>query len=334
MFFRKKKSRARNIVGDWRTTIRQNIRTGGTSSAKRRLFYGWAKTLTVCTITVGAFALFAIVWAKMTSDASEDGFAPLKIEMRTDGVLDEKWFHAWTGVDFGSRDVSITQLRKKLERYGQVKNAEVTRGRGNSLRVVLRERNAVGRLAFADGSVKMLADDGVLFPAETFVIAQDKLPFITGARTEERADGLEQARGIAPLLKFLAIVRRDFPEMLLEWRSVSVKDLPDEIYEEKFPQPWAVIRVKTIPERMNPAFPPISEIVFSAQNFEEELALWGAQDTQAKLEKRFTDEDRGKQPHRVVFITNRKNAHRPIPETRIIPLSDSSSGTAKKAGND
>lgn len=319
MFSKKKEARSEAHVPDWKKIVAQRVRIGNeTKSAKKRRFRNFFRASLMGIVAAAVLALMVFVWTKTTGTEAENEMTPLVIKLKTDGFLDEAWLRAWANVPAGTREVGIVALRKKLETYGQIKQAEIVRGRGNSLQITLKERAGVARVQLGN-RVEIVASDGILFPAETFVSAQNRLPFITGATVVAGANGRESLQNIDVLLKFLAAVRRDYSHFLLEWESISIKDLPARILDAD--TPWAVLRVKPLAEAQNPGFPRLREIVFSAQHFEKELALLGSPDAQAKIEQRFAEENRDKL-YDIVFLTNRKHAHRTFQEMHIIPISN------------
>ncbi|MCD8283793.1 MAG: hypothetical protein LUD39_02455 [Opitutae bacterium] len=318
MPFPKKKSRKPQATW-WYQEIPQRVRLGTSEEARRR------KRRVILQMAVSLFGTLAVfvaaVWLvfEMLHDDDVSAFSVVRLEYRTDGALEEDWVREFTGLTLDSGGQSPIELRRKLESYPQILEAQVSRDEKNLLKISLKERSGIARV-FDGAEEKILASDGVLFPKETsFSMTQDRLPLVLDAKFFDDASGLRKIANGDVLLRFLETVRRDHITLLAEWESISVHDLPDELFSDELSQPWAVLHVREHDNLRSAAFPKISEIVFSAQNFEKELELWDSTDTQMKLEKHFANTNSKPASMRVVFISNAKNIHHPIPEIRIIP---------------
>lgn len=321
MFFREKKSRYGDAVPDWRKVIPQVVKiTGESEPAGGKKWREYARMFFVLLSAFTMFVVIAVVAERLANGGEDDerlSFARMKLT--TNGALEEAWVRDFLNLRESAS--GVIALRKKLETYPQIRKARVVREGGNALRIELQERAAIGRFRDGDGRVFNIGDDGVLFPAETYFTAiQDKLPFITDVEVTQQKNGFRTISNADVLLDFLNFVRRNYSEMRCSWESVSAKELPQKLLPMHFIQPWAVLRVKSFP-MTEPGLPRVREIVFSAQNFRDELALMGATDSMKKIREYYEQapEEREKE-HKIVFITNRKNARRPVLEMRIIPL--------------
>lgn len=320
MFFREKKSRNGNAVPDWRKVIPQIVKMGDTKPGGTRKWREYFRVFFVLLSALVMFVVIAVVAERLANggDAGERlSFA--RVKLTTNGALEEAWVRDFLNIR--GKASSVIALREKLESYPQIRKARVVRDGGDALKIELQERSAIARFRTEDGRILNVGDDGVLFPSETYFTAiQDQLPFIVDVEINSLDNGLEAVANADLLLDFLNVARRNYPEMRRFWQSVSAKDLPQKLLPMRFAQPWAVLRVK-------PAFPQesglprVREIVFSAQNFRDELALMSSSDSLAKIREYYEQapEEREKE-HKIVFITNRKNVRRPVLEMRIIPL--------------
>ncbi len=305
----------------WYITVPQHVEFGTSEEARRR---HRNEVLRMTIAFIGGTLVFVfLVWLgfRIAEEMKheENSFSIVRLEYQTDGALEEEWVRKYTGLTLKSGIQNPIELRRKLENYPQILEAQVSRDDKDLIKISLRERYGIARVY--DGSEeKILSSDGVLFPKETgFAMTQNALPLVLDANFYDDEHGFRHLANGDVLLDFINEVRQSHPALMTEWESISMRDLPDELFSEEFPQPWAVIRVKERRNLRGNTLPKISEIIFSAQNFGEELRLWDSSDTQTKLEKYFQNEKTKPDSVRVVFISNEKNIHNPIPEIRIIP---------------
>ena len=324
MFFRKKKSRGGNAVPDWRNVIPQVVKMGDTQPVRTRKWREYFRVFFGLLSALAMFFVIAVVAERLANGGEEDvrlSFTRLKLE--TNGALEKAWVSDFLGIRESRANVSVIALRKKLESYPQIRKARVVREEGNTLSIELQERAAIARFCTEDGRILNVGDDGVLFPAETnFASIQETLPFVLDVELTKLENGFDAICNVDLLLDFLNVVRRNYLKMRCSWKSVSAKSLPRTILPMHFVQPWAVLRVTPL-ESAEPELPKIREIVFSAQNFRDELALLGSSDSIAKIREYFSRVPaESEKEYRIVFIVNRKNSRRPILEMRIIPLQE------------
>lgn len=321
MFFPKKKTRKTQIVPDWRKVIPQAVKYGDTDSSRKKRLKNYLNTVFAVVALLTMLIILAVVADRVVNGkpAEDMRFSMTKLMVETDGALTEKWVRDFANIRERGADISLTALQRKLEHYPQIQKAQVYRGSGNALRIVLKERTAIARFRQPDGKTVLLGSDGILFPSETyFKNVQEDFPFVTDILLPER--GELKTINNTPILNFLNFTLQNYPHMLREWESVSGKDIQQTMLPAKFFQPWAVLRVKPY---FNPAskLPNICEIVFSAQNFREELKLLGSPDTAKKVQKFLSEHPNSREKkYRITFIINRKNERQPHLEMRIIPV--------------
>lgn len=308
---------------DWRA-LPQTVALGGdTKSSKRRRLSGALRFFSVVLLFAGIVSLFVYVWLDMTADpVSESGEArSVRLEFISEkGVLDEAWFRRWTEFDEKSAP-NLNALYRRLTEYPQVRAARIRRLAGGALRVELRERTPFARLIDADGAVRLIADDGVIFPSETFPSVQSALPLLQNAKIVEDGEfGFERVVGMKPLAEFISLARANYKKLFAEWDVISLKDFPTEAAE--LAQPWSVLRVIPKATSRDPAQAQIAEIVFSATRFREDLALLAAADASGKLDEVLGSIGTAgtRRAVRIIFITNRKTPGREFREMRIIPF--------------
>lgn len=341
---------------EWRA-LPQNVALGNdTKSAKRRRKLDVLKLLCAVTLFGGLAALFAYVWRDMMHEitAPEEAL-PVTLEFVNDGgVLDEAWCRERTGFDENSLP-NLNEMRRRLVSYPQVSDARVSRVVGGIVRVELRERRPIARLAGAgtsagtdlaldadgDGNAaptRLVASDGVIFPAETFPATQSMLPLLTDVKiipAGEEGSAFDRVVGLAPLVDFIDLARERYKKIFADWESISLKDFPTDSRE--LSQPWSVLRVTPRATAHNPAQVQIVEIVFSASQFREDLKLLAAAEADGKLDAALEAAagTGGAKTYRILFITNKKTPGNEFREMRVIPVDFAPAGTSagtKRAG--
>lgn len=307
---------------EWRS-LPQNVSVSGdTRASKRRRVRNASRTISVALLFAGIAALFGYVWADMMRGVSEEG-APgaAAAEFSSEGgVLDEAWFRAWTGFD-ESRAPNLNRLRRRLLEYPQIKEADIRRLPGGKIRVSVRERRPIGRLVGADGAVRLVADDGVIFPSETFPPSRAMLPIFEDAKiSRDAGTGFERVEGIGPLVEFVDEARTRCLPIFAEWDVISLKHFPADPNDVALP--WAEIRVVPKSSAGNPSHGRVREIVFSAEpkSFRQDLRLLSAAAAEGKLEEALSAPEARKKDYRILFITNRKNPAEEFRELRLIPV--------------
>lgn len=302
---------------EWRALPQDVALSGDTKSGTRRLFEEILRKFSVILLVGGISSLFVYVWLDMMSGFSEEETGPIFVEFENNGgMLDETWFRTWTEFDAMSTP-NLHHLRNRIMEYPQVSDARVLRRPDGSLRVDVRERCPVARLADEDGHVRLVATDGVVFPSETFPLQQSMLPILQHARiTIDEKTGFERVSGMEKLTDFIETARKGYGELFAEWATISLRDFPEDLRDIE--RPWSLIYVTPHPSSQNPAHAKVVEYVFSASRFREDLKLLASARANGVWEQVF-----GAQNHpaayRVLFITNRKNPPKEFREIRLIP---------------
>lgn len=321
---------------EWRS-LPQNVKlSGDTKSTKRRRKLDALKLFAAVLLFGGCAALFVYIWRDMMREISEPTeAAPVALEfVNNGGVLDEAWCRARTDFD-GKSLPNLSEMRRKLLAYPQVCDARVQRLANGKIRVDLRERRPIARLVGADGNARLVAADGVIFPAETFPQTQTMLPLLTDAkivRAGEDGAAFDSVAGTAPLFEFIELARTKYKQLFAEWDSISLKDFPTDARELSLP--WAALRVIPRATAHNPAKVQITEIVFSPAHFKEDLQLLAATEKDGRLETLLAENApaagtaSGPRAYRILFITNQKTPGNEFREIRIIPVG----GNAGAAG--
>jgi len=163
----------------------------------------------------------------------------LETTFESDGVLDEAWFEK----NFRHRlpedllEVDIHELRMKLERVGQIKEAIVRRELPGTLEIRLRERRPLLRAASTDrhGQVHhyLVARDGFVYQGEGYGHrAIQNLPFLAGVSFKKTGTGIRPLQGMEILGNLLDLTREKLPALYATWKVVSCQDFegnPDQL---------------------------------------------------------------------------------------------------------
>ncbi|MCR5183777.1 MAG: hypothetical protein K6B46_03655 [Opitutales bacterium] len=323
--FSKKTTSIAKKAKDWHSEIDQKAKSSLVSRAAR--IKRWVLRLKGVAIALSAAFLvfiFTNLFVKIaSSDEVNKAYHINDVVFHSDGALDKDWFLKYTG--FYSSMVmtrSVYDVQKQLLDYPQILRAEVERDEKNHLLTVrVQERRAFARVKLADGSVNMVASDGVLFPETYFnAMADEAFPFVTDYELRENENGFKVLLKHESLRDFLEAVRLTSANLLCEWESVSLKRIPEKLLPLRYDQSWAYFVVSPKEGRMDAGLPPIKTLAFSAQRYQDELALWISEDTQKQLKDYF---DRNSAcflvPWKVVFMLSTKGNNKFI-ELRIIPL--------------
>lgn len=306
---------------DWRALPQIVALRGDTKPAKRRRKRDVLRVFSVAVLACGIASLLAYVWLDLLGETSDENAArPVGLEYSNEGgFLSEDWFRDWTEFD-ETRAPNLNALRARLLEYPQVLDARILRLNDGNIRVILQERSPVARWFDKSGRAWLIANDGVVFPAETFSPSQVMLPVLLDVKFFSGDDGFRRVAGIATLAEFIELARTRYRKLLAEWDSISLADFPSD--PQDIPQPWSVLRVIPRPAAQTPGHARIEEIVFSANpsRFRDDLKLLAAADADGVLARVLgaTGADRPK-AYRVCFITNRKNPGREFREMRLVP---------------
>lgn len=302
---------------DWRALPQDVVLAGDTKSSKRRRRISALRVFSVILLFGGIIGLFVYVWLDMISDISQKPeVRPVGVEFVNDGgVLDEAWFRAWTSFD-ETQVPDLNALRDRVVAYPQVTAARILRLKDGRIRVDVRERRPVARVIL-DETPWLVADDGILFPSETFPTTQSMLPLLQDVHyTVCEKTGFKKIGGLASLVVFIDIARTRFRKQFTEWEAISLKNYPADAQDLALP--WAALRIIPRATSRNPAHAQIEEIVFSASRFEEDLTLFAAADNSGKIDAVLSAPNHPK-AYRILFITNRKNPNSEFREMRMIP---------------
>lgn len=201
--------------------------------AKMRRRRKWFKVFGVVFILIGLIA--ATVWLgyliKNRKEPIQISTPSRQIEQiifSTNGVLPDRWLGTVIRLKKGSTmmDVDIHAMKLALEGEPQVISAAVERVFPSSLKISVKEREPVMRIAIqgADGQAvpHIVARDGTIYKGIGYPrTALARLPFLQPYR---RRDGsIRPLLGIERVAGLLEAARQKLPEFYRTWRVVSLE---------------------------------------------------------------------------------------------------------------
>jgi len=184
------------------------------------------------TALVGLLCLLLLLWALWLTTSflgrvlftENPRFQVREITARSDGVLRESLLIEWAGVTTEANlfQISLKNVRERLEKNAIVRNAVVRRRLPNRIEIEVNERVAIARMGQVEGQMNWLVDvEGVLIRKSL----QDKhLPFLLGVpQNVTQGDTVANGRG-QDALRYLAVLR-EMPVLkreLFEVQAISV----------------------------------------------------------------------------------------------------------------
>lgn len=303
---------------DWRALPQSVVLAGDTGTGRGKRLKEALRVFSVVLLFGGIGGLFVYVWQDMISDFSNEAeMHPVGIEFVNEGgVLDETWFRMWTNFD-ETQAPDLKALRDRVMAYPQVTATRIVRLKDGRIRVDVRERRPVARLVIEE-SPWLVADDGILFPGQTFPATQSMLPLLRDVHyTVCEKTGFRKIGGLDALVSFIDIARTRFRKQFTDWEAISLKNFPSD--PRDLALPWAALHVVPRATSRHPAHAQIEEIIFSASRFKEDLTLFAAADNSGDIDAVLSAPNHPK-AYRILFITNRKNPNSEFREMRMIPV--------------
>lgn len=221
----------------WRDIPQQVLPRAMSQEGRRRRGLAAAKAIggvVLACMLCGIAYVTATIWQRNpTAITAPVKSSPLKkVNLRTDGVLDETWVRQTLAVPEGTSlmELDLPALQDRLMVTGQVRSAVVARKFPDTLTVKLEERTPVLRLAVRTG-----ADDESL---RTFVVARDgvvysgigyseeletSLPYLDGVKLRRENGQFLPVEGMEKVAELLGAVHDNAPELYREFQSVSLE---------------------------------------------------------------------------------------------------------------
>ena len=235
-----------------------------TSAAKRRRVSTLLKAsgsllLFIGLVGGGTWAL--LNWTESPeADLGRERAEPIRqILFETDGVLSEKWAGRTLALRPGTTllDLSIFELKERLEASGQVRSAVVERQFPDSLKISVRERIPVARVAVQDGfgssETLLVAPDGTLYRGRDYDrVFLKTLPYLAGVQPRKDREGrFYPLPGMELPTAFLQRIRYEYPEL---YGALRILDLEDLQAGTDLPGAGFVARLRRYPDiRFSPA---------------------------------------------------------------------------------
>jgi hypothetical protein len=235
---RQQKSTRNPITRTWKEIRQSGAEKAITAAAQRRKVTTLLKaggSLLIFIILIGGGTWALLQWYQTPeSTLGREHAEPLgQIHFDTDGVLTRKWVGRTLSIRPGTTllDLSIFELKERLEMSGQVESAVVERHFPDTLKIVLKERIPVARLAVEDGfggiETLMVAADGTVYRGRDYdPVFEKMLPYLDGVVPVKDALGnFKPIRGMGLASEFLSISRYRFPEFYHDLRVVDLGDM-------------------------------------------------------------------------------------------------------------
>lgn len=151
-----------------------------------------------------------------------------QVIFETDGVLPDRWLGTVIRLGKGTSmmEIDIHAMKQSLEKDAQVVSASVERVFPSSLKISVKERQPVLRIALqgADGKIAqhIVARDGMIYQGVGYAkVTLTGLPFL---QPHQRSDGsIRPLRGIEQVAELLEVARQKQPEFFRAWKVVSLE---------------------------------------------------------------------------------------------------------------
>ncbi len=171
-----------------------------------------------------------------------------KFEFTTDGVLTEGWVRDFLQLHPGDslERMDLLALRRRLLSSLQVSEAQVERVLPGTLRVSVKERHPVLRVATDSGmgnyKVYLLARDGVVFAGEDFPEPiLNRLPWMAGlALHRGMGDAFLPVAGLNRVADLLAVAHARAAPLMADWTVVDLSE-----FDPRPQAPLSLIKVQS-----------------------------------------------------------------------------------------
>lgn len=266
----KKKPTSESNARTWREIPQSGPKQDLSAAARRRKLVSLLKTsgsLLTLVVLLGALTWIGMAWLQSPEYqvGSAEGPPIRSVVLETDGVLSRDWVDLALNIPPGTSlgNVSIFDLKEKLEAHGQIAQAVVERRFPDALLVRLQERRPVSRLAvareFGGFDVYLVSADGEVYEGHDYGADEVRaLPFLDGVRVRRDGFGRIQRLEEMPLVaEFLSTAQRTHPRLYRDWRILAVEGM-----NGGEAGPGAGIRVR------GRRYPPVR---FSLQSFDRQL---------------------------------------------------------------
>lgn len=188
----------------------------------------------------------------------------INLDIETDGVLPKAWIEFRMGLEqnLGLMQVDMSDLKKSVERFPQIKDVSIERRFPNTLCVKVHERFPVFRIKAKQpngvSEILLVDDEGFVFRNIKFPNSVvGRLPFLAGVNLHKSDIGYHSIDSVPLLSELLQVARTEYPDLSRGWEVIFADQL---IMAETFTEGY--IRVRSTG---------VNEILFSPENFPEQL---------------------------------------------------------------
>jgi hypothetical protein len=237
MSIRKKKDLAMPV--SWRNLKPSSARKSSSRIVARKRFVTFARVFVYLIIASGIAG--SVVYQQLRqpnsnvvgqSDYTGPSIPIQRIDFRSDGVLNDKWFLNWMGPIRGLSlaQVNLVKLQHNLLQEDQIIEVKVKRNFPSTLQVFVKERVPLLVLRLRDNQLEfrdwLVSSDGLLYEGSGYSTAMmNLLPSlkIPGALIQKKDNnrGYKKLEGIPVIAPLLELARSEYPEIFRDWTVVS-----------------------------------------------------------------------------------------------------------------
>lgn len=249
----------------WRS-IEQDVRGRNVTpnaNKKRKKFYWRALAITAGLVALGTAAL--IFYRKDERGVAIHGVTQTlsEITVISDGVLDRNWVTSY--LDFYTNTplmaIDLNEVKRKLEKFGQIRHAIVTRQFPGTLIIKIEERVPIFKMAVqrqnGQPTLLFVDADGIVYRGVNYSkILMRKLPFLCGIKLKQQDKNFEKL-SIEKVVSLLNLTKQNKPHLFKDWKVIDCTRFD--------PTPealWSLIRVDTHTS---------GSILFGSKDFLEQL---------------------------------------------------------------
>jgi len=241
----------------WREIRQSGSEKAFTHAARKRkatVFLKAATSLCGLIFVLGAGTWLLINWydSPEFSLTREEGEPIRRIVYQTDGVLNRERVSRLMAIPGGTSlmEVSIFELKRKLEANGQIESAHVAREFPDTLKVSLKERKPVCRIALANEfggyETLLVSAEGIVYEGSHYDREfLETLPYLGGVSLRrEKSGGIEPIEGMLLIADFLDVVKDQYPRYYRHWRVITLEGIGK---EENIPGAGFRVRGRNFP---------------------------------------------------------------------------------------
>ena len=221
---------------DWRVIRQSPAGKAVTDAARRRRRHFVLKLVGVSSLFVGLLGVgtyaFLFVFGESEIWSMKAPGEPLRsINFSSNGVLDNVWFQETVELPLQVplMGIDLFALKGQLEKFGQVKEARISRAFPDALNVEIDEREPLFRIRIrAQGgalSDLLVARDGTLFEGDRFSRkARAGMPYLGGVRVVQTEEGFLPLPEFDQIVSLLLEARQRIPGVARGWQVFHLQN--------------------------------------------------------------------------------------------------------------